>query len=149
MQVLGKVNSLLSGVDKNAELIGAGLTVWNRKDLLISELQKIVAGNVHMPDLSLLIGNLMVTPEFTSALSLYIGGWIAKGLGVHPLVTKAGSIAQKFGKGAATVIALENTLGYSTNPNPEGQTYPSGYSITTGARSFLRQAPLAPAGYDY
>lgn len=131
MPLLGSTSKLLNGIDKNGELIGAGIEAWKRKDLLMSEVQKIVDGHIHMPNLNNVVGNLKVTPSFTQGLGAYIGGQILKWADLHPMLNKAGSIVSKVGGGVALVTVIENVLGYATNPGyPPGQ---GNSSVSIGA----------------
>lgn len=144
MQALsGKLNGILSGIDKNAELIGAGLQAWNKKDYLIEELSKIAQGNIHMPDLAAFGANIKNEPGFQNGVAAAIGGWLLSSLNLDPRINKIGSIAQKGGTGMALFTVVENLLGYATNS--PAKPYDQWNLNEKGAQSFVAQAPV----YEY
>jgi hypothetical protein len=153
MNLTGKANGLLGAVDKNADLIGAGLTAWNKKTQLLNEISLIAGGNFHLPNVQNMIGDLFIDSEFQSGLGLLVGGWLAKSLNINPMVNKIGSIAQKGAQGVIAVVALEKVLGYSTNPNNKGMHYPQDYGAPftqqtpDSVTENFSNAPMAPTYY--
>lgn len=115
MNLTGKLNGILGSLEKNAEVLGAGIQAWNKKDLLINEIGLVLQGHVHMPDFAAFGANLPNEPGFQGGVGAAIAGWILEAANIDPRLNKIGSIAKKAGTGMAVFAAAENLLGYATN----------------------------------
>ncbi len=139
MELVGKINGILAGIDKNAEILGAGFELFRRKDQLVTEIGKIAQGHIHAPDMNAFGANLMNEPDFKTGLAGAIGGYIVENLDLDPRVSRLGSIVRKVSTSMALVTIMENLLGYSTNPGYPG-TYKNTGNGTSGA--------IGPRGYS-
>lgn len=135
-KLTGMVNKIISPLDKYGELIGAAGVAYSKRVHLIMEFRKIAQGHIHFPNVNSVVSNLVNEPLFQQGVTAAIGGYILKSVGINPTLSRIGSVAQKIGTGMAITQAVENVLGYATNP---------GYPGAAGAASFMSQAPR----YDY
>jgi len=133
---LGNIgNKLLSGVDNNATLIGAGLGLakswWGAQD----SLQQLLGfGKMHGPDLGHISDEIRNDPSYRTALFAIIGGTIAQESGIS-IVDRTGKIVAKAATGFLLVRLAENVLWSMTHSAGAGGSS-GGNSSPTGNRGY-------------
>jgi len=141
MNIIGNLpNTVKSNADKLgylAALLGSDSTGWNRLNAVISSVQQLAAGVIHLPDFQHEIQNFM-NYEGKQALML----WIA-GLGLDlinlPIVGKVGKPLQEGAQAYAIASAAVRLLYGATHSEIKGT------NIEQGQSKFLAQAPT----YNY
>lgn len=102
-------NKLLSGVEKNATLIGAGLGFMKSYGGLSASLFALLQGGVHGPDTTHIKIQLAHDPSYRDAIIAIVAGYLAQESGID-MVDRAGKIVIKAATGFLVVRFAENVL---------------------------------------
>jgi len=142
------INKVLAPMDKYSAYIGGGARVLEKIPEIQDSVNQILAGNVHMPNITNLI-NQIISPydeAYKTAIMAAIGGFILENLDIHPLLTKIAKVTHK-GATAYLVAGLaENALHYATHSS-EGCDKPGYVRPSNSTKQNFANAPLA--GYYY
>jgi hypothetical protein len=121
MDIGSTIDRWLSPVEKNAGLIGAGLSaLFNLQNgSLTNNVGLLMQGKIHFPNISEFT-QLFSDPNFMTPAAAALVGYILKGSTNNATLKKVGGIAQGLGTGYAAVEALLYAIYSVTHSNPTG-----------------------------
>jgi hypothetical protein len=122
---------ILSTVDKNAALIGGGLRALERGQNIMDEINAVLSGQVHVPDLKNWLAWMGQDRAYSMSILAIIGSELVKGTGIG-ILDKAARIIGKGAQGYLMVTLAEHALWFSIHSPMPGQGGSSGSSTAQG-----------------
>ena len=143
MDINSTVNKLVSPIEKNATLIGAGLSGLRFYPGMVDSITKLVSGQGHAPNIQNMINDAMTVPEVKTAAMALVAGYVLKDATGNSTITKLASAAQKGATGYLAVYAAANILYFITHAGEGCQN--SGF---TKPQETPTSSPIMNRGYN-
>lgn len=114
MDIENAANKLLNPIEKNATLIGAGISVLEYQSGTMNSITLLLQGQVHAPNIGNMLQGALANSNVKTALMAAVAGYILKGTG-NSTVSRLANILQKAATGYLVTYAVTDTLYYSTH----------------------------------
>lgn len=127
MEVSSLVHSVTANADKLGTLAGFLVGTPNGINDLISSIEGVTKGNIHVPDVQAAFGSLMAEGNVTKGITGGIAGYVIDALNL-PYVGKYGKAIEKLGIGYAVGAILIKMLWMSTHADLGSDPTKKGYN---------------------
>lgn len=138
MELLGKMNQILAPIEKNGELLGAGMSLLSNQwgfGQLTNDMENALRGSIHMPNLQNVMADMANSAEVRTAITALVAGYVGQNIGISQ-VEKIAGIAQKLATGFLIGRAASVTAYYATHSS-EGCEITGNLRKTSGAAPFI------------
>lgn len=109
------VSKIQSNSDKLGTILGFTTGSMNGFNDVVSSIENIMSGHIHMPDLAAAFQSIGNEPFVKSGVMVAIGGYILKEVDLNPTLNKIGTMAEKGGIGYAIGAVINKLLWSSTH----------------------------------